>query len=141
MIQRIQTVYLLVGAAALIGLLFVDALWASGVAERQAWFPPAVFVLGGLAVVVAVIAVFLYKQRERQRTVVVAAQVLTVLLMGALYGGLYLADVLYVRTAEGWEAGLLVGLFLPILAYACFTLARRGITRDINLLRSVDRLR
>ena len=140
MIQRIQTLYLLLGVGLLIGVLFVDAIWAAGGA--LAWFPPAVFIVGGLAVVVALIALFLYKQRERQRTLVVAAQVLTVLLMLALYGGLFLADSLYVRSeGGGWEVGLLVGLLLPIAAYLCFTLARRGITRDIQLLRSVDRLR
>lgn len=141
MIQRIQTVYLLLGVASLAGLLFIDPIWGGAAATTQPWFAPVVLGLAGLAAAVAVAAVFLYKNRERQRTVIVGAQGLTVLLMLALYAGLFLSDALYVRTAEGFDVPMLLGLVLPILAYIFFLLARRGVTRDIELVRSMDRLR
>jgi hypothetical protein len=141
MIQRIQTVYLILGAAALIGLLFFDSLWSAQAAASYAWYLPAVAGAAGVAVLTSVTAVFLYTQRKTQRKVVVGAQLLTVVLAAALYGGLYLTDELAVRTAGAfnWSKGAMLGL--PIVAYLFFLLARRGIDHDIELVESMDRLR
>ena len=141
MIQRIQTVYLGVGAAGLIALLFFDVVWQGAASSSQAWFTPAIVVHGGLAAAVAVGAIFLYKDRPRQRKGIVLAQGLTVGLLVVLCGGLYLANALYIRTAEGLDVGMLLTLLLPITAYVLFLLARRGVEKDIKLVRSMDRLR
>ena len=140
MIQRIQTVYLVLGAVALGALLFFDLIWR-GAATGQGWFTPAVVVFDGLAVAVALGAVFLYKNRPRQRQVILFAQILTVLLLLVFCGGLYLADALYIRTAQGLDVGTLTALLLPIVAYVLFLLARRGVEKDIKLIESMDRLR
>jgi hypothetical protein len=141
MIQRIQTVYLILGAAALIGLLFFDSLWSAQAASSYGWYLPAVAGVAGVTVLTSVTAVFLYTQRKTQRKVVVGAQLLTVVLAAALYGGLYLTDELAVRTAGAfnWSKGAMLGL--PIVAYLFFLLARRGIDHDIELVESMDRLR
>lgn len=141
MIQRIQTVYLALGAVALVALLLSNIVWEGAAAQAHGWFLPAVLGLGGLTAVVALAAIFLYKDRPRQRKMVVLAQGLTVLLLVALYGGMYLADTLYVRTTQGIDVGMLITLLLPILAYILFLLARRGVTKDIELVQSMDRLR
>jgi len=140
MIQRIQTVYLALGAAALVAMLFFNVIW-QGAATEQAWFTPVVVALGILAAAVAVGAVFLFGDRHRQRKVIVAAQGVTVLLLVAFCGGLYLADALYVRTAQGIDVSLLSAILLPVAAYLLFLLARRRIDKDIELVRSMDRLR
>ncbi len=141
MIQRIQTVYLVLGAAALAALFFFESAGRGAATAAHAWFTPTVLALGGLAAAAALVAVFLYTNRKKQRRVIVLAQVLTVLHMLALYGGLYLADTLTVRTAQGLDLGALATLLLPLLAYLLFLLARRGVDRDIALVKSMDRLR
>jgi hypothetical protein len=141
MIQRIQTVYLVLGILALAALGFFDTPWTSTAAATRGWYTPTLI---GLLVVTggtALGAIFLYEQRKVQRTVVVAVQLLTVGLAGGLYGGLYLTGELNF----GGEAGLLwdktVALLLPVVAYGFFWLARRGIDHDIELVKSMDRLR
>ena len=119
MIQRIQTVYLFLGAVALTGLFFFDSLWSSTAAA----------------------SIFLYENRQTQRTVVVGAQLLTVAVAAVLYGGLYLTGELAVRAADGFDWAKAGMLGLPILAYLLFLLARRGIDHDIELVKSMDRLR
>lgn len=137
MIQRIQTIYLLLGASALAATLFFDSIWGSAATETFAWFGPALIALGGLAAALGLGSIFLYKKREVQLKVVVGVQVLTVLFTLVLYAGLWLVGAL----SEPLPADLLVGLILPVLAYVMFFLARRGIASDIKLVRSMDRLR
>jgi hypothetical protein len=140
-IQRIQTVYLLLGTLALAALGLFDLPWTSQAAAVHGWFVP---VLVGLIVVTAgtaLWAIFLYDRRKRQRSVVVSVQVATVLLAGTLYGGLYLTSELAFRGSGGVDWGKAAMLGLPILAYLFFFLARRGIDHDIELVESMDRLR
>jgi ABC-type xylose transport system permease subunit len=139
MIQRIQSVYLVLGALALAALFLFDGLWNSQAAALLVWFSPAVMALAAAAIVVAAVALFSYKDRKKQRKVVMGAQWLTVLLLLALLVGLYLCGELLQLGQEG--AVLIVPILLPVLAYILFYLARRGIDKDIALIRSMDRLR
>lgn len=142
MIQRIQSVYLLLGAVALGALFFFDSIWQSRAAEMHSWFVPVLMGLILAAGVVGFVSIFLYKDRPRQRRVVLGAQMLTVLLVAALYVGFYLAGELSVGTAGGGvDIGKLFALFLPVVAYVLYYLARRAIKSDIELVRSMDRLR
>lgn len=140
MIQRIQTVYLALGSVALGALLFFDVVWSSAAADFV-WFEPAVLGLSVAAGGTAVASIFLYGDRQRQRTIVVGAQLLTFAAAAVLYLGLYLADALTVRTADGVDALRVTALLLPAVAYILFLLARRAIDADIELVRSMDRLR
>ncbi len=141
MLQRIQTIFLALGATALVLLLLFGRFWSGPAAESQGWFTPTVYALGGLAALVGIIAIFLYNDRPRQRTIIVVAQTLTVLHLLALYLGLFLADVLTIRTSSGIDVGALVVLLLPLVAYLLFFMARRAVEKDIELVRSMDRLR
>ena len=141
MIQRIQTVYLLV-AALLLGLFlgFVD-LWLAVAGEVFGWLGPAVYGLGGLTAVVALVAVFLYKQRATQAKVILAAQWLDlalVLVLAAALGVLNFRDDLHLT--EVGAVGL-ASLLLPVFAYVALRMARLGVRKDIDLVRSMDRLR
>lgn len=141
MIQRIQTVYLLLGALLLSGMGLFDTPWGSPAAAQYGWFVPAL--IGFLVVTVgtAVVAIFLYDRRKTQRQVVVGVQVLTLCVAGVLYGGLYMARALSFTGITGilWDKSIV--LILPILAYGLFLLARRGIESDIELVESMDRIR
>lgn len=141
MIQRIQTVYLFLGALTL-GLFGVfDMPWTSTAALTHAWFQPSLIGLLILAAGGALWAIFLYENRRRQRFVVVAVQVGTLAVAAVLYGGLYLTSELTVYTGTSIAWPRVVVLLLPIIAYGFFFFARRGIDRDIELVRSMDRIR
>lgn len=139
MIQRIQSLYLLVGAIALLALVFMDWPWA--VLRAEVVFFGGGLVLAGVTAVVALLAVFLYRNRALQRKVVLGAQVLTIGLLLLIVGGLYVLGQLQFTTAGEpyWPA--ILGILLPVGAYVFFFLARRGVEADINLIKSMDRLR
>lgn len=141
MIQRIQSLYLLLGGMALGAFFFFDPIWASQAATEQAWFTPSLMALTAAAAAVGLGAIFLYRTRSRQRTVVIGAQMITVLLLVALYGGLFMSGELTVRTAGGYDVPKIVALVLPIGAYVFYYLARRGIERDIKKVEDMERFR
>lgn len=141
MLQRKQSVYLLLGSLSIVAMLFFDGIWETPAAETLVWYVPSLIITGIVVVLVALVAIFMYRNRSRQQQVVVAVQVLTLIFMVLLFGGLFLTGVT-TQIAEGAvEAVTLVGLVLPILAYVFFYLARKGIQSDIDLVRSMDRLR
>lgn len=141
MIQRIQTVYLLLGVVAMVTLFFFNEVWQEA-AAIYAWVSLVILVLTGLAGLTGLVAIFLYANRSLQRTIVVGAQVLTLLLAVALYGGLYFGGKLSVMTPAGTVDGSQVlVLLIPIGAYVMYYLARRSIDSDIELIKSMDRLR
>jgi hypothetical protein len=141
MIQRIQTVYLFLGVLTLAAFGVFEWPWSSTAASAQDWFVPSLVSLIGLAAIGALWSIFLYEAREQQRTVVVWVQVGTVLLAATLYGGLYLTNELLVRSPGGIQWGRAIVLGLPLISYIFFLLARRGIEHDIELVKSMDRLR
>jgi hypothetical protein len=141
MIQRIQTVYLFLGAVALGALFGFASPWESTAAATYAWYEPALLVLTPLTAAGALGSIFMYDRRKKQRTAVVAVQGLTFVLAAVLYGGLYLTGELAVRRGGTFNVSKIVALLLPIVAYVFFLLARRGIDHDIELVKSMDRLR
>ncbi len=140
MLQRPQTIYLLLGAALLAVFVALGHVWSPGVSGVYPWLGAAAYGLAVLAAVVALGAVFVYKDRARQRTVIGAAQVLDLLLVLPLLVGLY--STTSDATAAGGEAyeSYLVAL-VPLVAYVLLRMARRGVDRDIATVRSMDRLR
>lgn len=141
MIQRIQSVYLLLGAVALLALLFFDRIWQNEAVAELAWYAPVLLILGAVAVGLAVAAVFMYKDRRRQVKLVMGAQWATLLFLAAMIGGFLLVGATGLLAESAADFGGLIALLLPILAYIFFFLARKGIERDIELVRSMDRLR
>lgn len=105
------------------------------------WYIPVVAVLGAVTSILALIAIFLYKDRQRQRKVILTVQMLTIGFTIVLYGGLLLAGDFETYRAGAIGSASLLALFLPVIAYISFYLARRGVQRDIDLVKSMDRLR
>ena len=141
MIQRKQSFYLLLGALAIASMFFFDAIFETPAAEALVWYIPSVLIAGGAVVLVALAAIFLYENRARQQKIVVGLQVLTLIFMVLLYGGLFLTGLAAQIQDGTFGTVSLIGLVLPIIAYVFFYLARRGIQSDIALVRSMDRLR
>ncbi|HYE97244.1 MAG TPA: DUF4293 family protein [Rubricoccaceae bacterium] len=141
MIQRLQTLYLLLGAGLLGCFLALVGPWSEAAAPFLPWLGYATTALAALGIAVGLLAIFLYKQRERQQAVILTALVLTLLLVLALGGALaYLHFQVGMRVEEGEAVGYFT-LLLPVAAYLAYWMARRGVRRDIALVRSMDRLR
>ena len=137
MIQRIQSLYLF-GAAALLVLFVVLApAWVAGVAEAAAWLGPAAYGLAVLTAVVALVAIGLYKSRDRQRSLVGVAQWLDLALVLVVLVGLYVSTT----EAEAGTTARYLTAVLPVVAYVLLRLAHVRVRRDIELVRSMDRLR
>ncbi|WP_456428860.1 DUF4293 family protein [Rhodocaloribacter sp.] len=148
MIQRIQSLYLLLGALVLAALVtLLRSRWEVPSTEVFPGYALTVTVLGGLVAALAFAAIFLNKDPrfpkkmkpglKRQRKIVVAVQVLEVLFLLVFFGGLYAAGTLPLPSDTGGIATLL----MPVVAYGFFYLARRGIDRDIRELEKQDQFR
>ena len=138
MIQRIQSLYLLIAAAMLVLFVVLGDVWALGVSAEIAWLGPVAFGLAVLTAVAALVSVALFKTRERQRSVIGWTMWLDLALVAAVLVGLF-------ATAESAEPGGAVGRYLvallPVGAYILLRLARAGVHRDIGVVKSMDRLR
>lgn len=137
MIQRAQSVYLLLGAACALAPLYLRVPSSGVAAEEYAWLPVAILAVGCVAAAISLVAVFLYANRTRQRTVAGLVQILLLVELALLFGWIFLSNV--VPTAADVR-GIGV-LFLPAAAYVLVWLARRSIQSDIDLVKSMDRLR
>lgn len=146
MIQRIQSIYLLLAALVALSLLFlpfatsVEPLDTSPLLEDGAYTVTdysgltALFVLSGLLAIVAMLA---YTDRKRQLLLARVA-------IGADLAGL-VAVIFLGLTDSALVAGLpemlSVGVAVPIVFAVLMVLAFRAILKDEKLIRSMDRLR
>lgn len=143
MIQRIQSIYLFLAAAASGGMFAlpyaetpqaVDTsyLFADGVFTIDDRLPVMVtFVIAGLA---SLIAVFLYKNRVAQMRVSILAMIASVI-------GIGLGLAFFFQDNADEMADPAVGVALPLLMVLFAYLAWRNIRKDEKLVRSMDRLR
>jgi uncharacterized membrane protein len=141
MIQRPQSLFLLLGAVALVALFFLDIVWRGPTADSYDWFTPAILILAGIIGLGAIGTIFLYQDRQRQKRIVVWLQFATVFFLFVFYGSLYMMGDLHFMRDGATDTGKVIALALPIFAYVMFFMARRGIIHDIKLVRSMDRLR
>jgi len=142
MIQRLQSLYLLFAAALVGAFLTLGDIWRTLIAQVYPWVGPLTLVLGGLVVAASLVAVFFYKDRPRQRQTIMVAQWLDIALVLVLVGVMVAVNL---SDEVGWEATAAqtayITALLPFGAYVFLRLARRGVEKDIALVRSMDRLR
>ena len=143
MIQRIQSIYLLVAAIIAGGLTSVVSLWAnatstiygidlfSGASILEKLVPVLLY---GSAVL-SLITIFLFKNRQLQFVLGRVNVLINLFLLGLL---IYLPLTLSGEAAVS-EKG--IGMFFPILIILLLVLANKAIKRDEDLVKSVDRLR
>lgn len=138
MIQRIQSLYLVLAGLLLALFVALDDTWASAIAVEQAWLGTLAYALAGVTALVALVAVGLYKNRDLQRRVILGAQWLDLALVVAVLIGYYLAF-------DSGDFVAPVGYYLvalqPIVAYLFLRLARQRVVADIEKVRSMDRIR
>lgn len=136
MIQRIQTIYLLLAAGASAGLIFLVPLFATeegGVVsapDNLLYF--AMFLASAL---VSIITIFLFKKRKLQFVL----GRLNIILNFILLGVLVCQSQILSGGAAAPEKG--IGMLIPIISIVFIALANKAIKRDEDLVKSVDRLR
>jgi len=138
MIQRQQTLWLLLAGIAAF-LTFQYPFYTgtklennmSVVNELNAGSNFFLLVLTGIIIVVALISIFLFKDRKTQLRVVIAGIILSFILM-----------ILYFMDVKNYDKGhFALTAILAVLVPVSFCLAARGIYRDQKLIKSLDKLR
>lgn len=136
MIQRIQTLYLILAAGISAGLIFVFHLWTNS--EGTKVFAVDNYTYLGMflgSALLSIISIFRFKNRKSQFVLGRLNIVLNFILLGVfVYQSLNLSGETNVS-----EKG--IGILLPIFSIVCLALANKAIKKDEDLVKSVDRLR
>ncbi len=136
MLQRIQTIYLLIAAGISAGLIFVFDLWTTN--EGISFIAKDDMLYLGLfsgSALLSLIAIFMFKNRKSQFVLGRLNIILNFILLGLfVYRSLNLSGETTVS-----EKG--IGILLPIFSIVFLVLANKAIKKDEELVKSVDRLR
>ena len=137
MIQRIQTLYLLLVFVITGVLPFVFPLWTTTDGKDFLFMQNQLYViLFGLSTTLTLLSVISYKKRQNQFVIGRLNIILNLILLGLfVYHSLNLSG----ETPAVSEKG--IGMFLPILAIVLLGFANKAIKKDEDLVKSVDRLR
>ena len=137
MIQRIQTVYLLIALVILGALPFVFPLFTMSDGKEFHFMNDSFYtVLFGLSTTLTLISIMYFKKRQHQFVLNRLTIILNLILLGFfVYRSLNLSG----ETVQVSEKG--IGMFLPIVAIVFLALANRAIKKDEDLVKSADRLR
>ncbi|SDB67216.1 protein of unknown function [Flavobacteriaceae bacterium MAR_2010_188] len=136
MLQRIQTVYLLLAALVSGGLIFVFYLYTNS--QNEPVYAQDNLLYLGLflgSALLSLISIFSYKSRKSQFMLGRLNIILNFILLGLfVYRSLNLSGEMLVS-----EKG--IGILIPIVSIVFLVLANKAIKKDEDLVKSVDRLR
>lgn len=156
MIQRIQSVFLLLAAVSAVLLFFfplasyfgdfhsvevfvyyVKDFVPSGEPLFGPYFLLPLTIIAALLVIMPFSTIFLYKKMRQQIKVIQFTVILDLLFVGLVF--LFFTDAFAKATQSSAEYQ--IGVFLPLIHIVLTLLALRAINKDIKLIRSADRLR
>jgi hypothetical protein len=143
MIQRIQSIYLLIATLVSGGLIFVFNLWSNlkeqifalDLFTRESFLLKIIPLLFLLSATISFLDIFLFKNRKLQFVFGRLIILINLFLLGLL---------IYVSLTLPGEISISkkgIGMFLPILVVLLIVLANKAIKKDEDLVKSVDRLR
>jgi hypothetical protein len=137
MIQRIQTIYLLLAFVVTGALPFFIPLWVMADGKDYFFMQNQVYViLLGLSTTLSLLSIISYKKRQNQFVIGRLNIILNLILLGLfVYRSLNLSGETLAVSEKG------IGMFLPIVAIVLLALANKAIKKDEDLVKSVDRLR
>ena len=136
MLQRIQTIYMIISAT-LLGALYV---WFPNIVSEEGLVvihndEPIMLGLIFGSILLVFISIFSYKKRKSQFVINRLNIILNFFLLGVfVYRSLTLSGEILVS-----EKG--IGVFLPIISIVFLVMANKAIKKDEDLVKSVDRLR
>ncbi len=144
MIQRIQTIFLLLGAGSCFGLLGLPVAETDQAVEGgNSFFADQAYTIQDSGALLGIFlaagllflgGIFLFRNRPLQMRLSLTSLFLVVL-------GVALGIYLYVQDPAAAQASVEAGVGLPALAAVFALLAYRFIKKDEKLVRSADRLR
>ncbi len=136
MLQRIQTIYLLLAAGASAGLsMFLS--YAMDINGLALYVKDDTFLLGMFmgSAILSLVAIFLFKNRKLQFVLGRINIILNFILLGVfVYWSLTVSGETKIS-----EKG--IGMLIPIISIVLLVMANKAIKKDENLVKSVDRLR
>lgn len=137
MIQRIQTIYLILALVTSGVLPFLFPLWILNNGKEFYFMANQIFaILFGLSTSLSILSILFYKKRQHQFVINRLNIILNLILLGLfVYHSLNLSG----ETVSVSEKG--IGMFLPIISIVFLVLANKAIKKDEDLVKSVDRLR
>ena len=136
MLQRIQTVYLLIAALFNAGFIFLFKLWYDQ-AGNVVYIEDVYSALGLtlLSALISIITIFLFGNRKLQFMLGRVNILLNLILLGLfVYWSLTVSGETSVS-----EKG--IGMLTPVFSIVFLVLANKAIKKDEDLVKSVDRLR
>ena len=156
MIQRIQSVYLLLSIIAL-GLTFFFPLMAyygelhtyqfniiemqnlvpSTISVFKSFFTLPLLTVLGIILLLSILIIFKYKNRKLQLQLTRINMLLNLILIIAIFFGYSR----YIQSVIDVEEQFKTAAFFPLISLVFLVLAYRGIKKDDDLIRSADRLR
>ena len=136
MLQRIQTIYLLLCILVSGVLPFFLKIWTTESKLEVYADSNAIYIgLFLISAILAVLSTFSFKKRQNQFVLNRLNMILNFIIIGLLvYHSLSLSG-----EAKVSEKG--IGMFLPIFSIVFLALANKAIKRDEDLVKSVDRIR
>jgi len=145
MIQRIQSLFLLLAAGGLGSLFAVPFARTTKAIKESAFLQDSLYDLSdhialmivfGLTAVLALVSIFLFRNRKLQ------LQFIAFTLVGVV-AGIVLAVVLFMQQGVPIDSSIQddIGTYLPLVAILFLALAYRFTKKDEKLVRSMDRLR
>ncbi len=158
MIQRIQTVYMLLAVIALLAMFYYPlASFIGGSNDQLVYYVysvkseipgsspeiPSYFIYpilstSALSVFLSFVAILMFKNRRMQMKLVRGSIVLILIMIGVFF--FYAAPLLEKASGVAY-AEYEIGSYMPLIAFVFLILAYRGIQADEKLIRSADRLR
>jgi len=143
MIQRIQSIYLLLISIISGGLVFLFDFWKQddksigilSVFNNQDYLIKGIGIGFILITILALVSLFSYKNRKLQININRFNILINLILLGLLAYHLLNISGETVVSEKG------IGSFLPLVSIVVLFFANRAIQKDENLVKSVDRLR
>lgn len=135
LIQRPQTIYLILAVLLNLGVFF-NPIYSKAMADPAEWIGYGLAISVTLAMMIAAISVFLYKNRPLQLRVVKFGTYIQIIALGFATGVLFSLGGFGVFL---WDES--IGVALLTLSLVMFWLAGSGIKKDEALVKSMDRIR
>lgn len=144
MIQRIQSIWLLLAALCNAGLFYFDifhteaavnALIPATQLRINDHYPSLLIAL--VIIVLPLVAIFMFKQRKRQRMMAVLSMVFTI----GFISSAIMRVTNFQNANPAAQGSYSIGAVLPVIAIVFLAMAIRGINKDERLVKSTDRLR
>jgi len=144
MLQRIQTLYILVTILLSGGIVFLVSFWTNNngkeiflldLINESDWTLNSLPVAFVISSIMSLISIFLYKNRKKQ----IVLNRFNIVVNFYLLGIIVYQSLMISGESKISEKG--IGLFIPVLIIVFLVLANKSIIKDDKLVKSVDRLR